>query len=376
MKIIHVSDTHLGCEIPVEYKEIRKKDFLFAFNQVVDFAIKEKVDAIIHSGDFFDTYFRITSGVLEDVIDSLIKLKNNEIPIIFIKGNHDVRGHRQKVINILKKLGLVLEANPKEPIKIKDIYIYGISEPENLSGNELREYYNKVLPNIKVEKDGYSIFLFHGSIDILNDEFYDPRIISVSSLPKNIDYYALGHFHIPKKYIENEKVFALPGSTERTEISYREQNTKKGFYLIKDDNIEFIEIKTRNIYILERFVEKEEDVYKIVDEVLRKSKESIIKLRIKYKKDYYDILKNKIDLLIKSDYYIIDDLYPEDEEIHLEEETEEMILEDILNKSFLQNKKEIIDLFNKIKSIMEDYYIGKDTDIDKIRRTILKELLQ
>ena len=376
MKILHVSDTHLGCEIPVEYKEVRKKDFTQAFNQVVDFAIKEKVNAIIHSGDFFDTYFRITSGILEDVIDSLIKLRNNGIPFIFIRGNHDVKGHRQKVINILKKLGLILEANPKEPIKVNDIYIYGISEPENLSGNELRSYYNKVLPNINIEKDGYSIFLFHGSIDILNNEYYDPRVISISSLPRNVDYYAFGHFHIPKKHIEDGKIYALPGSTERTEISYREQNSKKGFYLIKDSEVEFIEIKTRNIYLFERFVETEEDISRIFDEILRKSRESIIKLRIKYKREYYDLLKNKIDLLIKSGYYIIDDLYPEDEEFFMEEETEEKMLEDILNKSLIQNKGEIIDLFNKIKSIIEDYYIGKDTDIDKIRRAVLKELIK
>ena len=143
MKFVHVSDTHLGCQIPVEYGEIRKYDFLNSFKQVIEFAIKEKVDFIIHSGDFFDDYFRIDSKYLLEILDILFKLKDNKIPLIFIRGNHDTKGLRQNVLEILKRLDLVYEANIKEPFIYKDIYIYGISEPPNLSYEQLRTYYKK-----------------------------------------------------------------------------------------------------------------------------------------------------------------------------------------------------------------------------------------
>ena len=53
VKFVHFGDTHLGRR---NFKlEEREKDFENAFKQVIDFAIREKVDFVIHSGDVFDT---------------------------------------------------------------------------------------------------------------------------------------------------------------------------------------------------------------------------------------------------------------------------------------------------------------------------------
>lgn len=377
MKFIHVSDTHLGCEIPIEFREIRKKDFVNAFKQVVDFAIKEKVNFIIHSGDFFDDYFRISSGILEDIIDSLIKLKEKEIPLILIKGNHDVKGHRQKMIDILSKLDLVKVASFKEPVEINGVYIYGISEPANVGGEELKSFYKSILPKIKIEKDGYAIFIFHGAPDILIEDPFDPRVVPVSVLPKNVDYYAFGHFHFKSLHEENGKIFALPGSTERTEISRREEKSKKGFYLIKDEDIEFKPIKTRDIIIIEQILKDEDSIQDIVGYITSKSRESIIKLKIRYKRELYEHIKLKIERLLEMGYMIIEDLYPEDEEsLELDTELEKSVLEDVMNKLLLPNKEGVIEMFHRIKEIMEDIYSGRQSDIEKIREVLRRELIR
>jgi DNA repair exonuclease SbcCD nuclease subunit len=379
MKFIHVSDTHLGCQIPIEYGEIRKKDFLKAFKEVIDFAIKEKVDFIIHSGDFFDDYFRIDSKYIIEILDILSKLKENKIPLIFIKGNHDIKGQRQNILEILKKLNLIYEANIKDPFIYKDIYIYGISEPSNLSGEHLTLYYKDILKNVKFENNGYTIFLFHGAVNFFPNNilegYKEPRILSLNDLPK-ADYYAFGHFH--KHHLEEHegKIFALPGSTERTEISKDEENDKKGFYFVNDNEIKFIEINSRPIFIYEDIINEENDIDKAREEIIKRSKETVIKIKLRYKKDYYQKIKNLIDNLISLGYLIIEDLYPIEKEESLSEENN-YSLEDAIDSSFfIKDKEELLSLFNMIREKFEEMYSGKESDMDRIRDSLFKELIK
>lgn len=379
MKFVHVSDTHLGCQIPVEYSEIRKYDFLNSFKQVIDFAIREKVDFIIHSGDFFDDYFRIDSKYLLEILDILFKLKDNKIPLIFIKGNHDTKGQRQNVLEILKRLDLIYEANIREPFIYKDIYIYGISEPSNLSYDQLRIYYKKNLSNLKFENNGYTIFMFHGAINIFPENILEgysrePRILSSEDFPK-ADYYAFGHFH--KKHLEKHDniIFALPGSTERTEISKDEENIKKGFFYVKEDNIEFKELNVRPIYIYEDIINNDDGLNKLKSDIYNKSKETIIKIKVRYKKDYYINIKNLLENLIESGYLILDDSYSLDEEIKLNNEI--ITVDNIIDSSFFVNdKQEIINMFNYIKELFEEMYSGKNSDLDRIKESIFKQLIK
>jgi len=381
MKFIHVSDTHLGCEIPVAYREIRKKDFLDAFKRVIDFAIKENVDFIIHSGDFLDDYFRISSKYFLDIIETLVKLKEKDIPFILIKGNHDNKGQKQNTIEILKRLGLIIEANHKEPIKIKDIYIYGVSEPSNLSGEELRYYYEKVLKSINIDRTGYSILLFHGVSNIIPREIYErylnePRIISHDKLP-NVDFYGFGHLHTNFIIRKEDKIFSLPGSTERTEISSVEEKSEKGFYYFKDSEYIFVPTNARKISIMEKNISKEEDIKEIYEIVQKKQKDSLIKIRVRYKRDLYDPIRRTIDNLISLGYLIIDEYYPEDIEEEVITREDKLVFEDVLSQLLISNedKKELIEIFEKIRYLYEEYYSGRDSDLDRIREALFKELI-
>ena len=376
MKIIHVSDTHIGCEIPVKYREIRRQDFLNAFKQVVEYAIREKVDLIIHSGDFLDDYFKFSSNLTISLFELMLELKNNGIPLVFIKGNHDSKGQKNNTLELLKKLGLAIEAG-KVPYVYKDIYVYGISEPPNLSGEELRQFYISYLKNYKIDKSGFTIFMFHGATNIfpelLEYEYDKYRILPNDILPK-ADYYAFGHFHQKNLKNVDGTIYAIPGSTERTEISKIEENSRKGFYLIEDNNIKFIEIKVRPIFLYETSLEREEDINKIKEIVLTKSKETLIKLRIRYNKSLYSVLKNFIDNLIESGYYIIDELFVKEVSEIFEESS--INFEDLLNNRFIVNKEEIIDLFNKLKGLFEEYYSEDEKNyIERVKEMFYKEII-
>ncbi len=51
-RILHTADTHLGYR---QYGlEERREDFSRAFQQIIEIAISEKADALVHAGDLFD----------------------------------------------------------------------------------------------------------------------------------------------------------------------------------------------------------------------------------------------------------------------------------------------------------------------------------
>lgn len=65
MLIMHISDTHLGKR---QYSLIeREKDVYQTFSQLIDIAIKEHVNAIIHSGDLFDVFNPSNNAIVEAI---------------------------------------------------------------------------------------------------------------------------------------------------------------------------------------------------------------------------------------------------------------------------------------------------------------------
>ena len=90
---MHFSDSHLGFSDFEIYDEqtkfnLREEDVYNAFAQVIDYAISNKVDFLIHSGDIFH---RSTpqNRALVFLTDQLLKLEKAQIPIYIIAGNHD-----------------------------------------------------------------------------------------------------------------------------------------------------------------------------------------------------------------------------------------------------------------------------------------------
>ncbi|MEM0283361.1 MAG: exonuclease SbcCD subunit D [Sulfolobales archaeon] len=87
MKLVHVSDTHLGHRrwgLPE-----REIDLYDSFSEVVDIAIREGAEIILHGGDMFDrpdpppqTYIR--------VYRELSRLRDHGISFFVVAGNHDL----------------------------------------------------------------------------------------------------------------------------------------------------------------------------------------------------------------------------------------------------------------------------------------------
>lgn len=87
-KFLHVSDTHLARDYPKVGGLARAQAYNHAFNQVINAAIEQKVDFIIHTGDLFSTN-RPFPRAVQYVIRQWERLHQQKIPLILVRGNHD-----------------------------------------------------------------------------------------------------------------------------------------------------------------------------------------------------------------------------------------------------------------------------------------------
>jgi len=233
MKILHVSDTHLGysayrksTDEGVNQREI---DVYNAFEQFVDYAVKTKPDLIVHAGDLFDSV-RPNNRAITFSIKQLIRLSKANIPIVLISGNHEhpklkETGHIFSVFDHIENVYPVYNSKyEKISLDLKDQKIIAHAIPQCNS----KEQFNKELKKLKQQKDAdFNVFVAHGSvtgIQVFSMNEFNELIIPAQILSRDFDYIALGHYHKYSKLSENA---FYSGSTEG--LSFTDAGDKKGF---------------------------------------------------------------------------------------------------------------------------------------------------
>ena len=117
MRLLHFSDVHIGVESYGAIDETtglnsRLTDFLVAFDQVVDFAISNEVDAVLFAGDAYKS--RDPSQTHQrEFAKRIAKLSDGKIPTFLLLGNHDMpnvisRATALDIFNTLKVPNIVI----------------------------------------------------------------------------------------------------------------------------------------------------------------------------------------------------------------------------------------------------------------------------
>ncbi len=109
MKIIHLSDTHLGQSA---YRKIsengynqREEDINAAFAESIDKILEIRPDLVLHSGDLFNSA-RPTNRIISFALEQILRLIRAGIRVIIICGNHDAPKQRYlgSVFSIFEKI--------------------------------------------------------------------------------------------------------------------------------------------------------------------------------------------------------------------------------------------------------------------------------
>jgi DNA repair exonuclease SbcCD nuclease subunit len=283
MKILHVSDTHLGysayrksTEDGINQREI---DIYNAFEQFVDYAVDTKPDLIIHCGDLFDNV-RPNNRAISFAVNQIVRLSKINIPLVIISGNHEYpklkeTGHIFSVFDHLENVYPFYHSKYETidfEFENKKLVIHAI--PQCHSKNEFDRELKKLKPEKNVD---YNIFIAHGSVigvkDFTMNEFNE-LIIPTKILSQDFDYIALGHFH---KYSKLGPNAFYSGSTEN--LTFFEAGEKKGFIelTLNKNSLKhnFVEIKTRPM--LDTKPIKCSDLK--LDEVMKKIKQTVQEIK-------------------------------------------------------------------------------------------------
>jgi DNA repair exonuclease SbcCD nuclease subunit len=250
MRIVHISDTHLGFRQYglQEREEDFKKAFVDAFEKIAEL----RPDVVVHTGDLFD-YSHPPTRALKTAMEVLSKFSHKGIPVFILPGTHDLpktAGMTESPTTILAFIngvydfGLTEGQNftVKQKVDGKPLTLCGI--PYSIDPLRLKEY----ITNMKAPK-GTSILLFHEGLKEIFPEFE----ISIKDLPAGFDYYGIGHIHKRREFRhpKTSAPICFPGSTEITDFSDADQ--EKGFYLVeinkKKVDLEFVKLRAGRPFV-------------------------------------------------------------------------------------------------------------------------------
>ena len=255
MRILFFADTHLGYDYPIHPRIQRRRrgfDFFENYHQILQTAMDEKVDAIIHGGDLF---FRskIPAPIIEKAYEPLLPVLESGIQVFVVPGNHERSRlpasplfHHPNFHNFDRPRLFRLE---RHGIKL------ALGGFPNIR-NHVNPSFEEVLASIdfKTDPEYKNILCMHQSVEgavvgVQNYRF--PRgddVIGRHQFPEHLDLILSGHIHRQQVLRSSHGTpIIYPGSIERT--SFAERMEPKGYTCIElpDDGTswEFRPLKAR-----------------------------------------------------------------------------------------------------------------------------------
>ncbi len=228
MRIVHISDTHIGRK-RYGLAEASAKDFYDAFLEAFQKALDHSPDVIVHTGDVLDTY-RVSTHTLKLIVEKLLDF-SRKVPILISPGNHDFpvsSGYSPLFYfsvfedsNVFtNEFGDVLEKGYVEPTTIKDANFYIL--PYIYERELLSDILDRTLENLR--SDALNFILMHQIVDEVPAKFKRMSLDVPHEHLRSFKFKFLGHYHVP--YMNQMHAFCYAGSTEALsydEYAYDEQ---------------------------------------------------------------------------------------------------------------------------------------------------------
>ncbi len=267
LRLLHFADLHLGVETHGQFRpelgySSRVQDFLNAFDQVIETAITERVDAVLFAGDAFKN--AEPSPTLQRHFAARIqRLLAAAIPTVLLVGNHDrprspSRSTPMDIYAALQLPGIIVASRPDflrvqtrhGPLQIVALpwmpmrQLLADDELRALPEHEFERRFREIISaNVQalltaLDPAHPAVFLAHLTMEggrfgsernvlLGNDPLFALDELGLDRAP--IDYVALGHLH-SHQVIHRQPPVIYAGSIER--IDFGEEREEKGFIIV------------------------------------------------------------------------------------------------------------------------------------------------
>ncbi len=286
MKVLHFADLHLGVENysggidPETGLSWRLHDFLSTFDEVVEYALSEKVELVLFCGDAYKS--REPSQTQQrEFARRIWKLASGGIPVFLLIGNHDQPSAFWRAtsieifdtlaienVTVASKAGTYRIDTKSGPLQIvalpwaKRSGLLSREETKNLTLDEVNEriaerltqYLKAAVEALDPELPAIlaAHVLVHGAqmgsergMMMGRDYTLLPSVVADPAF----DYVALGHIH-RRQVLSQSPPVVYSGSLER--IDFSEEGDEKGFYIVEIEqgaerrtSFEFHSVKAR-----------------------------------------------------------------------------------------------------------------------------------
>jgi len=271
-----------------------------AFENLVNLALEESVNFVLIAGDLYDGDWKDYKTGLY-LLSQLRKLREAEIPVFIVAGNHDALSKITKDLALPK--GITRFPTKKATTIILDdppVAIHGRSFSTNIMKKNLAVTYPSPVPGY------FNIGLLHTSLNGREGhETYAPCSLE-DLINKGYDYWALGHAHRLETVHESHPFVAFPGNTQGRHIR---ETGPKGCLLVTVNEPYEIDAEFRNLDVVrwERInvdVSGAEDPYEVLELVGNQIKETaekndnmplIVRLEISGSSPAHEALSEDVD---------------------------------------------------------------------------------
>ena len=289
-KFSHITDCHLGSWRNPKLRDLNMQ----AFERSILISIKEQVDFILITGDFFDVNIPQLAPV-KKAVEIMKHARDSGIPIYMIYGSHDFSTANISMIDILHSAELFIKPTEFELNTDSIILKFFVDEKTGakitgISGRKVgldKEIYERLDKQKLESEDGFKIFLLHKGIQEilpLNLQFRDS--IPISLIPKGFDYYGGGHIHKRVEKKVDSSIIAYPGPLFGSTFQDLEETAKgetRGFYIISFEkqiiDCKFIEINVAEI-LYKEIVSQKWNSEKLKNEITRNISELEVKDKV------------------------------------------------------------------------------------------------
>jgi len=265
MRIVHFADLHLGVENygrldPATGLSSRLGDFLAAFDELVDYALGEKVDLVLFCGDAYKTR-EPGQTPQREFARRIGRLASGGIPVFLLTGNHDMpnASWRATATEIFDTLAIekVCVANRPDihrietasgPLQIAALpwlrrsALLRREEAKNLDleqvNQRMQEALTRAVADLAARLDPALPAVLAAHVWVTGARVGSESLMAIGQEPalllSNIalpafDYCALGHIHKHQVLAESPPV-VYAGSLER--VDFGEENDEKGFCVV------------------------------------------------------------------------------------------------------------------------------------------------
>ena len=246
-KFIHCSDLHIDSpfkgfsSVENSLVEALRKSTYQAFQNIVELALKEKVDAVLIAGDIYDGAEKSLEAQLK-FRHGLQKLSDKGIDTFIVHGNHDPLDGWSNSLEWPERVhifsGAQMECLPVERNGVVKAHVYGISYPKRDVTENLAKKFSRG------NGEGFAIGLLHSNVGSQSGhDNYAPCSMD-DLIAAKMDYWALGHIHRFRILRESNPAVVYSGNSQ---ARHMRESGEKGCCLITlnenaDPLIQFIPV--------------------------------------------------------------------------------------------------------------------------------------